>query len=399
MKKSFFWGIIAFAVLSVTSCTKDDVIEIIPEDPISFGTYLGHDVQSKGVVLDNGNFSNFGVFASYTDGDWSETSLINFMYNQLVQRANANSEWTYTPLKYWPADQSYKVSFFAYAPYASQSNGITVVTENNEEGLPQIKYTIDPDNLGAMADFVADVDINHTKDAKVEEGVDDLDEDVSFVLNHELTRVNILAKLDRDAFGANDVANKTKVNIQSVTFLGAKFATEGTYTFASENDGVNDQDVTTVKRGTWDVTTSAEATSGITLDIANALNVTVDSDLAPYKTEGVSVGTTIAVPLFKDNEYLFLIPVAGESGLTAAGDVKMKIAYDIVTVDSAVNGGYTATPAVKEISLPAGALKQGVAYEYTLIFGLNEIVLSANVADWNTANWEEDVDWDDVDVQ
>lgn len=398
MKKFFLFGIIAFAALSVTSCTKDDVIEIMPQEAIEFGTYLGHDVQSRGVVLDNTNFNQFGVFASYTDGDWNETSLINFMYNQLVQRADANSEWTYTPLKYWPADQNYKVSFFAYAPYASQSNGITVVTGNDAEGLPQIKYTINPDNLGAMADFVADVDINHTKDAKVEEGVDDLDEDVSFVLNHELTRVNILAKLDRDAFG-DAAANKTKVNIKSVTFLGGKFATEGIYTFASENDVVDNQGVTTVKRGTWNVTTSAETTSGITLDIANALNVTVDSDLAPYKIEGVSVGTTNPVSLFESAEYLFLIPVAGESGLTAAGDVKMKIAYDIVTVDRAVNGGYTATPAVKEISLPIGALKQGVAYEYTLIFGLNEIVLSADVDDWDTANWEEDVDWDDVDVQ
>lgn len=397
MKKFFLFGIIAFAALSVTSCTKDDVIEIMPQEAIEFGTYLGHDVQSRGVVLGNGNFSNFGVFASYTDGDWNETSLINFMYNQLVQRADANSEWTYTPLKYWPADQSYKVSFFAYAPYASQSNGITVVTENDAEGLPQIKYTINPDNLGAMADFVADVDINHTKDAKVEDGVDDIDEDVSFVLNHELTRVNILAKLDRDAFGDAD-ANKTKVNIKSVTFLGGKFATEGIYTFASENDGVDDQGVTTVKRGTWDVTTSP-ATSGTTLDIANALNAQVDADLAPYAISGVSVGTTTPVSLFETDEYLFLIPVAGESGLATAGDVKMKIAYDIVTVDGAVNGGYTATPAVKEISLPAGALKQGVAYEYTLIFGLNEIVLSADVDDWDTATWEEDVDWDDVDVQ
>ena len=101
--------------------------------------------------------------------------------------------------------------------------------------------------------------------------------------------------------------------------------------------------------------------------------------------------------MFETDEYLFLIPVAGETGLATAGDVKMKIAYDIVTVDGAVNDGYTATPAVKEISLPAGALKQGWAYLYTLTFGLNEIVLSAEVSDWSTAQPEEDVDWDDVD--
>lgn len=396
MKKFFLFGIIAFAALSVTSCTKDDVIEIMPQEAIEFGTYLGHDVQSRGVVLDNTNFRQFGVFASYTDGDWKTTSPINFMFNQVVNKSGET--WTYSPLKYWPADQSYQVSFFAYAPYAASENGISLVTEKTGKGAPQIRYTINDRELGKMADFVADVEIDHSKKEGDEGGIDKVDEKVTFSLQHELTRVNIQAKLDRDAFG-DAAANKTKVNIKSVTFLGGKFATQGVYTFASENDGVDAQGVTTViKRGTWDVTTSP-ATSGTTLDIANALNVTVDSDLAPYKTEGVSVGTTNPVSLFESAEYLFLIPVAGESGLTAAGDVKMKIAYDIVTVDEAVNGGYTATPAIKEISLPVGALKQGVAYEYTLIFGLNEIVLSAVVADWDTENWGEDVDWDDVDVQ
>ena len=64
MKKFFLFGIIAFAALSVTSCTKDEVIEIMPQEAIEFGTYLGHDVQSRGVVLDNTNFRQFGVFAS-----------------------------------------------------------------------------------------------------------------------------------------------------------------------------------------------------------------------------------------------------------------------------------------------------------------------------------------------
>lgn len=387
MKKFFLFGIIAFAALSVTSCTKDDVIEIMPQEAIEFGTYLGHDVQSRGVVLANTNFNQFGVFASYTDGDWNANSPINFMYNQLVQRADANSEWTYTPLKYWPADQSYKVSFFAYAPYAASDNGISLVTDKTGAGAPQISYTIDPDNLGAMADFVADVDINHTKDAKVEEGVDNINEDVSFVLNHELTRVNILAKLDRNAFGG-EAANKTKVNIKSVEFMGKEdlFAAEGIYTFATQNNN----------RGTWETKPTSD---GDTINLVSILNAQADPELKPYAIPGVSVGTTADVPLFRTAEYLFLIPIAGTSGLAKAGDVKMKIAYDIVTVDSAVNGGYTATPAVKEISLPVGALKQGVAYEYTLIFGLNEIVLSADVADWDTAKWEEDVDWDDVDVQ
>ncbi len=386
MKKFFLFGIIAFAALSVTSCTKDEVIEIMPQEAIEFGTYLGHDVQSRGVVLDNSNFNQFGVFASYTDGSWTPNSPINFMFNQVVNKSGNN--WTYSPLKYWPADQSYKVSFFAYAPYAASDNGISLVTDKTGAGAPQILYTINDADLGKMADFVADVEIDHSKLAGDESDIDQVDENVIFSLQHELTRVNIQAKLDRDAFGANDVANKTKVNIKSVEFTGPEglFVAEGIYTFATEND----------KRGTWQTTSTPDED---TINLASILNAQADAELSPYAISGVSVGTTNAVSLFKNTEYLFLIPVAGESGLATAGNVKMKIAYDIVTVDSAVNDGYTATPAVKEISLPAGALKQGYAYLYTLTFGLNEIVLSADVDDWDTATWEEDVDWDDVDVQ
>lgn len=386
MKKFFLFGIIAFAALSVTSCTKDEVIEIMPQEAIEFGTYLGHDVQSRGVVLDNTNFNQFGVFASYTDGNWTPNSPINFMFNQEVNKSGNN--WTYSPLKYWPADQSYKVSFFAYAPYAASENGISLVTDKTGAGAPQILYTINDRELGKMADFVADVEIDHSKEAKDESGIDQVKENVTFSLQHELTRVNILAKLDRNAFGANDVANKTKVNIKSVEFTGTEdlFAAKGIYTFATEND----------KRGTWQTTSTQD---GDTINLASIFNAQVDTELSPYAIPGVSVGTTNAVPLFETDEYLFLIPVAGETGLATAGDVKMKIAYDIVTVDSAVNGGYTATPAVKEISLPVGALKQGYAYLYTLTFGLNEIVLSAEVSDWSTAEPEEDVDWDDVDFR
>lgn len=386
MKKFFLFGIIAFTALSVTSCTKDEVIEIMPQEAIEFGTYLGHDVQSRGVVLDNSNFNQFGVFASYTDGDWNANSPINFMFNQVVNKSGNN--WTYSPLKYWPADQSYKVSFFAYAPYAASDNGISLVTDKTGAGAPQILYTINDRELGKMADFVADVEINHSKQSGDEGDIDQVDETVTFSLQHELTRVNIQAKLDRDAFGLNDVANKTKVNIKSVEFTGPEglFVAEGIYTFATQND----------KRGTWQTTSTPDVDN---INLASILNAQVDAELDPYAIPGVSVGTTNAVSLFETDEYLFLIPIAGESGLAKAGDVKMKIAYDIVTVDSAVNDGYTATPAVKEISLPVGALKQGYAYLYTLTFGLNEIVLSAEVSDWDTDEFEEDVDWDDVDFR
>ncbi|MBQ1969381.1 MAG: hypothetical protein II371_07320, partial [Flavobacteriales bacterium] len=105
------------------------------------------------------------------------------------------------------------------------------------------------------------------------------------------------------------------------------------------------------------------------------------------------------VPVFGDGKYLFLIPSGGETGTSAAGRIKVKITYDIVTVDPALNAGHSVSTAVKEIELPAGTLKQGKAYLYTLTFYTNEIVLSASVEGWGDEEGVGDnyVDWNDLD--
>ena len=58
------------------------------------------------------------------------------MYNQLVEKKNGT--WQYTPLKYWPNNDSDKISFFAYAPHNA-----TGVTPSNaiQKGYPSFTYT------------------------------------------------------------------------------------------------------------------------------------------------------------------------------------------------------------------------------------------------------------------
>lgn len=67
-----------------------------------------------GVYGENG----FGVFATETGIHRYRdvTASPNFMCNQQV--LSEDGAWGYTPVKYWPGEDSSRVSFFAYAPYS-----------------------------------------------------------------------------------------------------------------------------------------------------------------------------------------------------------------------------------------------------------------------------------------
>ena len=406
MKKNFYLGFIALTALTVTSCSNDDVVMQSPDvnKAIEFGTYLGRDAQSRGTIMNDNALkaadAGFGVLAYYTNKNaWASANTSatpNFMHNQLVKWSNF--AWEYSPIKYWPTTQGDKITFFAYAPMASTSNGITI-SGNSVASTPTVTYTIDLANLENMGDFVADALIDQTRQTS-EETLDDNDEPVTFVLNHELTRVNIQAKLSADAFG-NTAANKTKVNITDIKFTGTGFATTGTYTFANVNDvaAVNEEPEV-INRGTWSYTTATEPFSIFDEDDASFVDKSTDADLstAGYTTVGVAVPSITVVNLFVANQYLFLIPANGTNGITSEKNVSMYVLYDIVTADANLSSKYSKTSAVKEIVLPDGLLKQGTAYNILLTFGMNEIKLSASVADWSTAaDDEHNVDYPKTD--
>lgn len=368
--KKLILGFCAIATILMVGCAKDSSNGEVPAgNAINFSTYLGRDVQVRSGILDNTNLSDFGVFASYTQSaDWTDASGFNFMFNQNVN--NSSGSWDYTPKKYWPTKKGEKISFWAYAPYAS-SNAIAVKSTKTSTGLPQITYTIS--DITTAEDFTAATLMNEVKTSSV--NPDGSSCSVTFALKHELTRVNIKAKLDKVVDAA------TKVNIKSIEFNGEDLATSGTYTFGDAD----------AERGTWELGTKGAI-------VVDPLMAKVTPSLGGYVTPGVQLNSTDEVPVFGAGKYLFLIPSGGETGTAAAGKIKVKITYDIVTVDPALNAGHSVSTAVKEIELPALTLKQGNAYLYTLTFYTNEIVLSASVEGWGAeVGGDDNVDWNDVD--
>ena len=413
MKKFKFFGMMAIAAMAV-SCSSDDVVQQVQEDTaIQFSTYLGNAAQSRGLEINGGQSidgvtmgirtTGWGLLAAYTEADYKVDEgfnwNMNFMWNQKIQYTE-NVGWNYSPLKYWPTKENDKISFFAYAPYSeNQTDGDYGIKLSNNAvvGIPTITFTVQ-DKVEDMVDLVTDVRYNTTHDDAKQ--ANPAGNEVVFNLNHELTRVTMKAIVDERA---TVDASDTRVVITSVKLNEAKsqlYKSE-TYTFANINDADG-----SIKRGTWSYAGATKFDADY--DLAASLNKTANNnDLALAFDEGDAVNAAIAngiwlnptattaTSLFGENQYLFLIPPAGEGGVAAGEAPTAVIEYYIITKDEKLAKYYSITKATKEVSLGgatgAELLKQGKAYAYTFKIGLDEIKVSASVEAWEIG--------DDVEVK
>lgn len=406
MKKFLVFGLIAGAGALMAGCSKDEAKSDFGQNAIEFGTYLGRDAQTRGTATTTNTIqaenAGFGVTAFYTGSDpWTAASANNtpnFMYNQQVTytASTTGGAWNYSPVKYWPTTVGDKISFFAYAPYSENgnTNGITLTANNATSGNTSLNFKV-ATTAADMVDFVAGVQID-----KQRNNADNADNTVKFTLKHELSRVGIKAKVNQAVYG-NDAAKKTFVVIKSVKFDKAatdgQFYTEATYTFANSDN----------ERGTWDLANATKAAADF--DLSTILNTaSVTAATAKTGTEyangvnGIKLkGTeTEPVSLFGADQYLFLIPVAATTTSNAEVKATATISYDIVTEDSNLATGYSCTSATKTVSLPAGTLVQGKAYNYVFTINVDEVKLSAEVDVWDTdTDANVPVDYKDTDAQ
>ncbi len=360
---------VAVAVLGLASCTLNEVTaDRYENNAIEFSTYTGNAV-TKGEVVDNAYIqaNGFGVTAFYTEQSaWSAftPAIANFMWNQSVTYSDPN--WTYTPVKYWPATANDKISFFAYAPYqaSANSNGIVLPAKDATSDLTSVGFTVQ-DVAENMVDFVAAVAID--KQQTTSYGAQ---EAVAFNFKHELSRLNFYAKLDENLV-EKDITN---IVITEIELAAAdEFYKTATYTFANENG----------KRGTW-----KHGDKMTTYNISGVLGFAATNTLLGKDYAGANVKpltTDQEVALFADDAYLFLIPAApaqdGTEG-TAADEFKVTIYYDILTKDANLSVGYSCTSTSKTVSLPVGILKQGEAYKVIFEIFIDQIKVTASVEEW-----------------
>lgn len=384
MKKNLtMMAFVACAALTIVSCSNDEVTDSAvkqEQQAVTFGTYVGRGVQSRGTEMDNTALQtdNFGVMASYTNNaNFASSDTPNFMFDQEVMYSGG--AWTYSPVKYWPMENGARLSFFAYAPYSSNAN-VAVATTNTTAGYPSVNVTC-PTDLKNMVDFVAAKQVNVVR----ADNTSDPAKTVQFGFEHKMTRLELYAKVTKPVNASSD---KTSVFIREVK-LDAGDGTEdnlysaGTYLFETD---------------TWDF---SNATKVNDMSLNSILNLTPASFGAvsgkEYAEQSIEVESS-AVRLFLDDEYLFLVPSSengdDKSGLTG-GHAYATITYDIVTKDLSLAKGYSKSSHTKKVVLPTsssltspsgtGILKQGVAYNLTFNITLEEVKVEASVTPWSTA--------------
>lgn len=95
----------------------------------------------------------FGVYCWYTEGNNFTTpsaSKYMLMRNQrVVYNGSLTNPWTYSPAKYWPLNESHKLTFRAYAPFVSYNLVEAVESDPGgtyATGMPLIPVVVKPDD-------------------------------------------------------------------------------------------------------------------------------------------------------------------------------------------------------------------------------------------------------------
>lgn len=95
-------------------------------------------------------FKNIGILGYHTPSMFASTTspTSSFLPNVEVDKSGDN-QWNFDKTYLWP--QTGKVSFFAYAPYASSTNGITI--ESIQGATPSLSYTV-PTSVANQPDLM-----------------------------------------------------------------------------------------------------------------------------------------------------------------------------------------------------------------------------------------------------
>lgn len=206
MDKKFVMGIAAMAALTLVSCSSDDLDSFSDNssknEAISFDGYLG-----RSAVAVNGTrgseetvstlkTNGFGVFGTYTPTNGQASNLFdNQKVTYFTSTTPTESKWTYSPLKFWPANG--KIDFLAYAPY-DKSTKLT-------EGSKIKDFTVDED-IAKQKDLLWTNDMNH----QITGNITTAKEKVKFQFHHALSRLGYTVTLSGDysSSGATFTVNK-----------------------------------------------------------------------------------------------------------------------------------------------------------------------------------------------
>lgn len=360
MDKKFFMGIAAMAALTLVSCSSDDLDSLSDNssknEAISFDGYLGRSavavngsrgsVETAKTLETNG----FGVFSKYTG-----TASFPDFANQKV--TYSNSKWTYTPLKFWPAQGD--INFLAYAPY-NYAGTNTTLTGTSISFEVYNTVANQKDLLWANAKGQITADFASTK-AKV-----------NFHFYHALSRLGYTVKLSGD-YPSKDVT----FTLKKITLAGSP---DGTTKKAFYSKGIIDLSKTNTETGLWKTDDTKQNFEWFDAG-DQTVNITyVDPNKKPAEKP------------VSNKDYLFVIPqnfpekIQDASGQQIDNPDKL---YVIVEYEINYKSGTPSTIPNKVYKQITPNFLQGKAYMLNLTIGRPiefDVNVTNGVEDWGTEN-------------
>ena len=379
MYKKFFMGIAAMAALTLVSCSSDDLDSFSDNssknEAISFDGYLGRSAVavngSRGSVVDIPALKNtdtdekgFGVFGYYSTEDHSapEQSFdANLFNNERVTCPKDGADWTYSPLKYWPAQGH--IDFYAYAPYVANK-----ALKKTTGADPKITSCIDFSVPSTITDQTDLLWANAENQTKANHSTS-TDNKVKFQFAHALSRLGYTVKLNKAV-----PASEATITLKSITLAGSSdgtsknaFYKNGTINLAKATDATD-------ATGLWEAVTSDDNKQNFNWSSSNKTLNNAVSD-AEIKNP--------------DNEYLFVIPQDFSAGNANNDELYVVVEYTI----KYNSGSAKPTVSYKVNEKLEKNFLQGKAYTINLIIGLTPIEFNAEVNDWKPGDKIDDITW------
>ena len=295
---------IGFSVASQNTKSNNDTT-IVNNSYVVEVKEMQNNTHTKGAILTNGTITDFGAFGYSTgNGNWTAVAIPGIFHDKEVL---SSSEWNTKRL--WEDGNN---SFFAYAPYKTETNGITVVSTETAAGVPIIKYVMAEAAANQPDILVAEPALDKIRPAGDNEGV----------------LMNFKHKLAAIGFR---VENAYETTISNITVTGIK--SEGTLKI---DNGAET---------TWDTSMQADVSN---LTYTAGVNTAVNGGLSGYINEK---------ELMLANGYLMMIPqtLGNDAVLTVYLDkngAKSSVVFQMSEFMPAVEGDKHYTLVIKLQSPP-----------------------------------------------
>ena len=340
MRRVLSYGLAAWLLVALTGCRREPVTR---EEgmPILFSTSAmqlsapatrsSDDVPhtSEYLIADG---RKIAVFGTWTSADGESTNVFSKM-GVTCELQNDNSvKWVYSPLKYWPKNDGETISFFAYAPYKSDSNGIVEQSQPSASGAPLIRYVL-PDDENDQ------VDLLRAAPALAKTAFDG---QVSFTFAHALSRIGVSAKTDASVLSGGSLVYLNSVSIEA---------------------GYPSSAILDLGDGSWNYV-QAGPSRAYSRDFGST-------------ESGQSVGST-ASPVFSGDNFVMCIPSDGLS-------VNLTVTYTVVTPDAALASGKSVIVNTVDLSTSLNTIS-GKTHTILLSISPDAVVFGTpSVSDWEDA--------------